>query len=48
MKKPPTPEQLEAIKKKYANKGYEEYDINKIKVKKAKPQPPEGWKEQGQ
>lgn len=44
MKKRPTPEQLEAIRKKYANNGY---DSTMGEVKKAKPQPPEGWKEQG-
>lgn len=47
MKKPLTPEQLEAIKKKYANKGSDDFDVNKLELQRAKPQPPEGWKEQG-
>jgi hypothetical protein len=47
MKKPLTPEQLEAIKKKYASKGYDEYDINRLNVQKVNSQPPEGSKEQG-
>ena len=45
MKKPLTPEQLEAIRKKYANK--DEDDIGIEIVERAKTQPPEGWKEQG-
>ena len=46
MKKPRTPEQLEAIRKKYANR--DEDDIGIEIVERAKPQPPEGWKEQGE
>lgn len=45
MKKPLTPEQREAIRKKYANHGYDEY--GSFEVIKAKPQPPEGSKEHG-
>lgn len=46
MNKEPTPEQIEGLKKKYANYGSDVYDISRIKIKKAKPQTPEGWKEQ--
>lgn len=48
MKKPLTPEQLEAIRKKHnhGNSDYEDHTTVRI-VQKAKPQPPEGWKEQG-
>ena len=48
MKKRPTPEQLEAIRKKYANKGYDDYGMDKLKIVKANPQPPEGSKEHGE
>ena len=42
MKKRRTPEQLEAIRKKYANNGY---DSTMGKIIKAKPKPPEDSKE---
>lgn len=46
MKKPITPEQLEAIRKKYANR--DEDDIGVVIVERSKPQPSEDSKEHGE